>query len=108
MSSRARPSDPERRTFSFTGAVWVWEGPASWHFVSLPPEVADEIEWRFGARAAGFGSIRVGVCLGASRWETSIFPDRSRETYLLPLKKDVRRRNGVVEGSTVAVELTVR
>jgi hypothetical protein len=48
------------------------------------------------------------VCLGTDRWETSIFPDRARETYLLPLKKDVRRRNGVVEGSTVAVELTVR
>ena len=108
MTSGVRPSDPERRTFAFSGAVWIWEGPASWHFVSLPPEVADEIEWRFGARAAGFGSIRVEVRLGADRWETSIFPDRARETYLLPLKKDVRRRNGVVEGSMVAVELTVR
>lgn len=103
----ARPVDPDRRTFTFRGEVWVWQGPAAWHFVSLPPEIADEIEWRFGARAAGFGSIRVAVRVGADRWATSIFPDRSRETYLLPLRKDVRRRNGLVEGSAVTVELTV-
>ena len=39
-------------SFSFTAEVWEHEGPAAWHFVSLPEDLADEIEATFGHRAA--------------------------------------------------------
>ncbi len=92
--------------FTFEAPLWRWEGPSSWHFVSLPEQVADEIEDAPLDRR-GFGSLRVQVAVGASTWSTSIFPDKSRGTFLLPMKKQVRDREGLVEGDLVPITLTL-
>ena len=96
-----------RAPFSFTADVWEHEGPAAWHFVSLPEAVADEIEATYGHQAAGFGSLRVEVTIGKTRWSTSLFPDRTRGTYLLPLKKSVRVAEQLVAGAQAGVRLVV-
>lgn len=93
--------------FAFTAELWEHDGPAAWFFLSVPDDVADDIEERFGHRAAGFGSIRVEVTVGATSWRTSLFPDSKRATYLLPVKKAVRVAEGIDAGSAVAVELEV-
>ncbi len=97
----------ERAHFAFTARVWEHDGPSAWHFVSLPAEVADDIEERFGGRAGGFGSVRVEVVIGGTRWRTSVFPDRRRQTYLLPVKRAVRVAEDLEDGSTATVELAV-
>ena len=96
-----------RSRFSFTAEVWEHEGPAAWHFVSLPEAVADEIEATHGHRAAGFGSLRVEVTIGKTRWLTSIFPDRKRRTYVLPVKKEVRVAEQLAAGRPAKVSLVV-
>lgn len=97
-----------RSRFTFTAELWEHtEGPGAWHFVSVPEDDADEIEATYGGRAAGFGSVRVEVTVGATRWSTSLFPDRKRGTYVLPVKKAVRVAEGLVAGTPVAVELAV-
>lgn len=96
-----------RSRFSFTAEVWEHEGPAAWHFVSVPEAVADEIEATYGHRAAGFGSLRVEVTIGRTRWFTSVFPDRKRGTYVLPVKKQVRVAEGLVAGAPAQVSLVV-
>ena len=83
------------------------DGPAAWHFVSLPEEVSDEIEHRYGSSAAGFGSVRVEVTIGATTWRTSLFPDSKRATYVLPVKKQVRRAERIDAGSIVDVGVRV-
>jgi hypothetical protein len=50
--------------WSFDAELWLWKADAAWHFITLPHEVADEIEdavvesagVRFGA---GRGSNRI-------------------------------------------------
>ncbi len=49
--------------------------------------------------------MRVRVTVGATTWATSIFPDTRAGAFLLPVKKDVRRREGLEDGATVAVTL---
>jgi len=98
---------PLSEPFEFAAEVWEWQGPASWCFVSLPEELTDEIDDRFSHRAAGFGSIRVEVTVGSTTWRTSVFPDSTRGTLILPMKKEVRRREGLDVGSPVRVTLTV-
>jgi hypothetical protein len=93
--------------FSFTAEVWEHDGSASWHFVSLPDDDADQIEAMFGHRAGGFGAVRVEVTIGATRWLTSLFPDSKRRTYVLPLKKSVRVAEGLNAGSVAVVDLVV-
>lgn len=92
--------------FTFTAELWRWEGNAAWHFVALPTGAADEIADRHD-RGAGFGSVRVEVSVGDTTWSTSVFPDRGRGTYLLPVKRLVREREGLDDGDPVAVRLRV-
>ena len=92
--------------FPFEAELWLWEGDAAWHFVTVPPEISDEIEGRSSVLARrGFGSVRVRVTIGPSTWSTSVFPDKTRAAYVLPVKKDVRARAGVVAGDVVGVQL---
>lgn len=93
--------------YSFSAELWEWEAQASWFFVSVPEEIADDIEELHGAHAGGFGSIRVKVAVGGSRWATSLFPDKKRGTYVLPVKKPVRVAEGLEVGDRVPVTLTV-
>jgi hypothetical protein len=92
---------------TFRAEVWEHEGPASWFFVSLPDDLADDILETHGARAKGFGSIRVEVTIGATRWQTSLFPDSKRRTYLLPVKAAVRRAEALDAGVVATIELRV-
>jgi hypothetical protein len=94
-------------TFAFAAALWEYDGPASWFFVSLPTDVADEIADLTDGTTRGFGSIRVHVRAGSSRWSTSLFPSKQNATYVLPVKKAVRRAEGLDDGDLIDVEITL-
>ena len=93
--------------YAFHSTVWEHDGQGAWHFLDLPHDEADEIEEAHGGSAGGFGSVRVEVTIGTTTWRTSLFPDSKRGTYVLPVKKDVRRREGLEAGSAADVELVV-
>jgi len=90
----------------FTAELWQWQArdePGGWFFVSLPFEVSDEIDET--APSKGFGSIRVEVTIGSSTWQTSVFPSKEEKTFVLPVKKAVRVKEGLVEGKACDVRL---
>lgn len=93
--------------YAFSAEVWEWTSRASWFFVNLPEDQADDIEERFGRRAAGFGSVRVDVTIGSTGWQTSIFPSTENGTYVLPLKKAVRVAEQLEPGDSADVRLRV-
>ncbi|MGO4616168.1 DUF1905 domain-containing protein [Nocardia sp. 2YAB30] len=55
----------------------------------------------------GFGAVRVHLTIGKSRWSKSLFQDKSRATYVLPVKKAVRTAEWLAAGSAARIELTV-
>jgi hypothetical protein len=55
----------------------------------------------------GFGSVRVTVTVGASSWQTSIFPDTKTGAYLLPVKKAVRMAEHLHAGDEVRAEFRI-
>jgi hypothetical protein len=93
--------------YEFRGELWEYDGPAAWHFVSLPPEVADDIREQVAPDASAFGSIRVEATVGSTRWRTSLFPDKARRTYLLPIKRGVRLVEDLETGDVVIVTLQI-
>lgn len=90
--------------YRFEAEAWEWQGDAPWVFVTLPPDIADEIEAGAAPRP-GFGSVPVDVEVGASRWSTSLFPDKTSASYLLPLKRAIRSAEGIEVGDVVSVRL---
>jgi hypothetical protein len=93
--------------YVFEAPVWEWDGPAAWHFVTVPFEVTDEIDEIMRGRTGGFGSVPVEVTIGSSRWTTSLFPSKQHESFILPLKKAVRTKEGLAAGSIAAVTIVV-
>lgn len=91
--------------FTFKGRLWLHSGDSPWHLITLPVEVADAIDDAAGLARSGFGSMRVGVTVGATSWDTSIFPDKKAGSFVLPVKKQVRAAEGLVEGDEVEVAI---
>jgi hypothetical protein len=94
-------------TFEFTADLWRYTGQAAWYFVTLPHDVADDIDELTADDRRGFGSVRVEVTVGATTWNTSVFPDTKSESFVLPVKKAVRVAEDLDEGSSVAVRLVL-
>lgn len=93
--------------YRFKADLWLHEGDAAWHFLTVPDDVSDDIEARAADQPRGFGSVRVRVTVGATTWSTSVFPDAKRRAYVLPVKKQVRRAEGIEAGDRIAVALEV-
>lgn len=93
--------------FEFTSKVIRWQGKAAWHFILLPEDMSEEINRWAGAMKGGWGSVPVEASIGTTSWRTSIFPDKKRGTFLLPLKAEVRRAEGVGDGDSVDVTLSL-
>ena len=75
--------------------------------MTLPIDIADEIEEVTAATRRGFGSVRVKVTIGATTWSTSVFPDNRSRSYVLPVKKQVRNNEGLRDGDPVTVTMEV-
>ena len=97
--------------FEFTGPAWIWRAapPARgvWHFLTIDAQIAAEIRYEALGRTGGFGSVKVSATIGETRWHTSLFPHKSSGGFILPLKADVRRSEGVAEGDMVTVRIEV-
>jgi hypothetical protein len=93
----------------FDAELWLWDARRSetWTFVSLPVEAAEDIRELVAGPRRGFGSVRVRVTVGGSTWTTSIFPDSSQGSYVLPIKRAIRTAERLDVGDTAAVSLEV-
>lgn len=98
--------DPNLQTeFEFNAKLWVWQGPAAWHFVTVPQKLSAQLRFFHAPAMRGFGSIKVEARIGSSTWRTSIFPSKRDNSYLLPVKADVRRAEGLNPGKSVKVTI---
>lgn len=85
----------------------MYQGKGAWFFVTLPKSESDEIKIFPGRKRRGWGSVRVTATVGKTSWKTSIFPDSKARAYVLPVKADVRRKEAMKAGETIAVRLEV-
>lgn len=89
----------------FSGEVWEWRGPAPFHFVTVPPDLAADLRAASGIVTYGWGMVPAQVSLGATTWTTSLWPKDGG--YVVPLKDLVRRAEGVELGDVVRLRLLV-
>lgn len=98
---------PGYRCFEVKAKVWIYPGEAAWHFVTLPKKVAKALNDRFEYLKKGFGSLRVEVTVGETSWKTSVFPDKTSGSFVLPLKARVRKKEGIEVGKSIALTIEV-
>lgn len=89
---------------------WSGANGGSWFFLTVDGAAGEELSATAlmrrleSGRARGWGSLRVTVTLGGSRWQTSVFPQKD-EGWLLPVKAAARRAEGIGEGDLVEFAL---
>ena len=92
--------------YEFEGTLWEYQGESPWVFVTLPQELADEIDDAV-ENPGGFGSVKVEVTSGQSVWSTSLFPDKSSGSFVLPVKKEIRTAERLSPGDDAVFRLRV-
>jgi Domain of unknown function (DUF1905) len=103
--------------FTTRATLWLWntdKAPASWHFLTIVGEVAegirvaalmDRLERTGHTKARGWGSIKVIATIGETVWQTALFPAKDVGGWMLPVKAEVRRAEGLVVGDILEVTL---
>jgi len=87
--------------------VWLSPGMSGWYFVSISKKDSKEIEKRFDFLKRGWGSLKVSVTIGTTKWKTSIFPDKKSETFLLPIKSEVRKKEKIKNNDIVTLLIEI-
>lgn len=91
--------------WEFDSVLFRWEAShQNMVLAALPEKASDDIDAAVPLKG-GFGSVRVRVRIGTSTWSTSVFPDSKRGCYIVPVKAEVRRREGVDLGDTVHIRI---
>ncbi|RAZ79992.1 DUF1905 domain-containing protein [Mesorhizobium atlanticum] len=95
--------------YEMRAGIWVYPGKGGWHFVTLPTDAAARIKAAMAGLARPWGSLGVTASIGKTRWQTSLFPDKTTGSLLLPVKASVRQREHLKAGDeptlTIEIEL---
>ncbi|WP_299626650.1 DUF1905 domain-containing protein [uncultured Tenacibaculum sp.] len=78
--------------YQFSGKVWRDSPNGGWYFVSLPKMMSKEIRNSLQWQEEGWGRMKAIAKINEVEWNTSIWFDKKNETYLLPLKADIRKK----------------
>ena len=100
---------------SFIGPLWRWTGNGNgvWHFVTIDGAAGEALAAtallrKLEGLGRGWGSLRVSVTIGETRWQTSVFPQRRADggaEWLLPVKASVRQAEALVAGEPLSLTL---
>lgn len=93
--------------YQFSAALWKYEGKGSWYFIALPKRLSNEIRKNNFQFEEGWGRLKVIAAIKNIEWKTAIWFDSKKQTYLLPIKAEIRQKERIKEGDTIAITLKV-
>lgn len=93
--------------FRFNATPWMHNGPAAWTFVTLPKDLSVEIRHSFQSEEQGWGRLKLKAQIGGSVWNTAIWFDTKYESYVLPLKAEIRKREKINMDTELAILLWI-
>jgi hypothetical protein len=91
--------------YDFSEKPWQHSSPTGWHFISLPKEMAKEIRTALKTEEEGWGRLKAIAKIGNTEWKTAIWFDTKKDTYLLPLKAEIRKKERI--GTDRNIEVTI-
>lgn len=92
--------------YEFSAKIWHYSttvGMSGWVIVCLPKELASEIRENLKSLEEGWGRMKITAKIGNTEWRTAIWFDTKNDTYLLPLKAEIRKKERLEIDQTVEV-----
>lgn len=87
--------------YQFSAKLWLHAPTGSWHFVSLSLAISKEIRSMFKSEEEGWGRLKATAKVGNSEWKTAVWYDTKQQTYLLPIKAEIRKKEKIVIDDTI-------
>jgi len=76
---------------------------SGWHFVLMPKDLAKEIRGNHKWQEEGWGRMKATAKIGKTEWKTSIWFDTKHDTYLMPIKAEIRKKEKIKLNQSVDV-----
>jgi len=93
--------------YEFSAKIWQYPGPAGWYFVSLPIEITNEIRENLKWQEEGWGRMKAFAEIENTTWETAIWFDKKHNTYLLPIKAEIRKKELIEKDMEINVGIWI-
>ncbi|MEM1337373.1 MAG: DUF1905 domain-containing protein [Bacteroidota bacterium] len=93
--------------YTFSTKMWKHNAPGGWYFVSLPKSISKEIREHLKWQEEGWGRMKAIAQIQKEQWETAIWYDTKKETYLLPVKAKVRAKLSIVEDQNFEMDIWI-
>lgn len=91
--------------YDFAARLWQHSATGGWHFVSLPQDLSNETRRHLGHEEEGWGRLKAVAKTGNTQWKTAIWFDTKRQTYLLPVKSEIRKKEQILPNAQIQVTL---
>lgn len=93
--------------YNFSAKIWKYDTPNGWYFVSLPIPISKEIRENLKWQEEGWGRMKTKAEVGDIIWETAIWFDTKLNTYILPIKAEVRKKASLNSNQNIKVSIWV-
>lgn len=96
--------------YEFTAKVWNYSstvGTGGWHISCLPKEMSKEIRENLGFLEEGWGRLKMTAKTDNTQWETAIWFDTKLDTYLLPLKAEIRKKEKITTDKEIEIMIWI-
>lgn len=94
-------------TYAFSSTVWQHAATGGWYFVSLPKAISAEIRQHLKWQEEGWGRIKAEAKIRKSQWQTAIWFDSKHQTYLLPIKAEIRKKESIEKDQSIRVQVYI-
>jgi len=84
------------------------KSPWSRYFVTIPKEIANPLRNNYKSIKRKGVSIPIQARIGFLSRSTSMFYSKQHQTYILPIKSDVRKQLQIKEQDTVYIQITIQ
>ncbi len=92
-----------KHKFKIQAKVWRWPGDTGWHFVNIEQKISRQIR---DVYTKGFVYVKAKV--GKTEWDTALFPHKQSASYLLSIKKIVRKKEDIWDGDVLNVNFEIK
>ncbi len=94
-------------TYDFSAKLWKDNLPGGWFFVSLPIDISKEIRETLKWQEEGWGRMKASARIEKIIWNTAIWYDTKVNTYLLPIKADIRNKAGLKLDEEINISISI-
>jgi hypothetical protein len=81
-----------------TAKIWKWPGDMGWHFITIPRDYYETIRNEHPK-----GMVHIIATIGDLSWNTALFPHMKSKSFILPIKKSIRKEMNIWEGESISI-----